>query len=328
MLRVWGRILFVLFVVLCCYGRRQGVTVQEEWSVFDVEGVADAVAKEHECKDQEHDGCTGQEGKVGAVEQDIAVVLFDHGTPRGHGGLHTDAKEAEAGLEEDGAGEVGGGYDNDGTRYVGQDVAEDGAEGADAEGACGFDVFFLLDAVDLSAHHAGDVDPHGEADGDEHLPESLAQSKGDGDDQQHGGDGPHDIDEPGDEVVDPSAIVGGQGTEGDAYEQGDEHSDKAYRETDAAADNNHAEHVAAVAVGAEGEGACALLHYLRGCHSAYRAVVGHGAGVGFDVDTVAYGGDAVGGYGGGVEWVAAEHGAQPGLPHGRLAVVDVGELYA
>ena len=164
-------------------------------SCFDVEGVADAVAKEHECQYEEHDDRAGQEGKVGTVEQDVAVVLFDHGAPRGQGGLHTDAEEAEAGLEEDGAGEVGGGYDDDGTRYVGQYVAEDGAEGADAEGAGGLDVFFLLDAVDLSAHYTGDVDPHGETDGDEHLPESFAQRKGDGDDQQHRGDGPHDVDE-------------------------------------------------------------------------------------------------------------------------------------
>ena len=294
---------------------------------FDVEGVADAVAEEHEGEDEEHDGQAGEEGEVGAVEEDVAVVFFDHGAPGGHGGLDADAEEAEAGFEEDGAGEVGGGHDDDGAGDVGQYVAEDGAEGAEAEGAGGFDVFFFFDAEHLSAHHAGDVDPHGEAHGDEDLPEAFAEGEGDGDDEEDGGDGPDDVDEPGDEVVDPSAVVGGEGAEGDADEECNEDGDEADGEAYAAADHDHAEHVAAVGVGAEDEGACALVGHLGAGHAAQGAVVGCGSGVGFDVEAVACGGGAVGGDGCEAEGAAVEHGVEGVGGRGGLAVAEVGELY-
>ena len=49
--------------------------------LFYIQGVADAVAKEHKGEDEEHDGEAGKEGQVGAVEQDIAVVLLHHRAP-------------------------------------------------------------------------------------------------------------------------------------------------------------------------------------------------------------------------------------------------------
>ena len=291
----------------------------------DVEGVADAVAEEHEGEDEEHDGEAWEECEVGVVEEYVAVVFLHHGAPRGHGGLHADAEEAEACFEEYGAGEVGGGDDDDGACDVGQYVAEDDAEGAVAEGSGGFDVFFFFDAVDLSAHHAGDVDPHGESHGDEDLPEAFAEGEGDGDDEEDGGDGPDDVDEPGDEVVGPAAVVGRQGTEGDADEQGDEDGDEAYGEADAAADDDHAEDVAAAAVGAEEEGACFGFDDLAACHTAHFAVVGCAAGEAFDVEAVAYGGGAVGGYGGVGQGLAVEHFVEPGGGGLGEVVVDVGE---
>ena len=72
----------------------------------------------------------------------------------------------------------------------------------------------------MPAHHTCYVHPHRKADGDKHLPEAFAQGEGNGYDQQHGGDGPHHVDEPGDEVVHPSSVVGGHRTQGDAYKQG------------------------------------------------------------------------------------------------------------
>lgn len=94
---------FAFFVIVLSVAIMAGVIIghgkMDVRSCFDVEGVADAIAKEHERQYEEHDGRAGQEGKVGTVEQDVAVVLFDHGAPRGHGGLHTDAEEAEAGFE-------------------------------------------------------------------------------------------------------------------------------------------------------------------------------------------------------------------------------------
>ncbi len=205
-------------------------------------------------------------------------------------------------------------------------MAEDGAEGAEAEGASGFDEFFFFDAVDLSAYNTGDVDPHGEAYSDEDLPETFAESEGDGYDEEDGRDGPDDVDEPGDEVVDPAAMVGGKGAEGDADEERDEDSDEAYREAYTAANHNHAEHVAAIAVGAEEEGAGLLADNLRSGDTADGAVVGGGACVGLDIDAVAHGCGAVGGDGGVGERAAVEHGVEGTVAVGGQAVVDVGEL--
>ena len=114
--------------------------------LFYVEGVAETACEEHEGQDDDHDCQTRQQCKVGAVEQQIAVVLFHHHAPRWHRGLNTDAEEREACFEEYGAGEVGGCHHGDGTYYVGQYVAEDGAEGAVSKGSRGFDIFFLFDA--------------------------------------------------------------------------------------------------------------------------------------------------------------------------------------
>ena len=75
---------------------------------FDVEGVAEAVGEEHEGENDEHDGQAGEEGQVGVVKENIAIVLLDHHAPGGHGGLDADAEEAQARLDEDGGGEIGG----------------------------------------------------------------------------------------------------------------------------------------------------------------------------------------------------------------------------
>ena len=171
---------------------------------------------------------------MGVVEEDLAVVFLDHSSPRGHGRLDADAEEAETCLEEYGAGEIGGGDDDDGARDVGQDVAEDDARGAIAEGAGGLDILFLLDAEHLAAHHARDIDPHGESYGHEDLPEAFAESEGYGDDQKDGGYRPDDVDEPHDKAVDPTAVVGGEGAEEDADEQGYGDGDEANGEAHAA----------------------------------------------------------------------------------------------
>ena len=209
-------------------------------------------------------------------------------------------------------------------------MAEDGTEGAVAKGAGSFDVFFLFDAVNLSAHHTGNVNPHGKAHGHKDLPEAFAEGEGDGNDEEHGGDGPDDVDEPGDEVVNPAAVVGGQCAESDADEQGDEDGDEAHGKADPTAYHEHAEHVAAIGVGAQPEGA--LLGF-------YHPAVGHGegfAGYGDGMGAVALGlagSDGNGGVGQGAagEEVAVgfhgvdaeEGGAAAGVEGGKFKVLLV-----
>ena len=126
------------------------------------------------------------------------------------------------------------------------------------------------------------------------MPEPFAEGEGDGYDEEHGGDGPDDVDEPGDEVVNPAAVVGGQCAEGDADEQGDEDGYEAYGEADATAYHYHAQHVAPVGVGAKEKGALLYFHYPAAGYAEWLS--GHGDGMDA-VGSCLAGGDGDGGVG-------------------------------
>ncbi len=233
--------------------------------VFHVEGVADAVAYEHKGQHDNHNGETGQQREISGVEKDVGVVLFDHCSPRGHGGLHTNSQETQASFEEYGGGEIGGGNDYDGSQDIGQDVSENDTESAVTQSFGSFDILFFADAEHLSANHTGDIHPHGKSHSHKDLPKAFTQSEGDGDNQKHGGYGPHDVDKPHYQAVDPTSEIGGQRAEGDADEQGNGNGNEAYGEAHATAYHYLTQHVTAVAVGAENESAlldAVLTHIL------------------------------------------------------------------
>ena len=151
--------------------------------------------------------------------------------------MHSQAEETKPGFLQYGGGEVGGGdyaYRSD---DIGQDLMQDYAAIALAEGFGGFDKFFFFQRFDLSSYHSGYIDPHGKPHGCEDLPEAFAKSKGDGDDKQYGGYRPDDIDEPHNDVVRFTAVIAGYCSEGYAYDDGDEYGNEAYGEGNSCADD-------------------------------------------------------------------------------------------
>ena len=132
-------------------------------------------------------------------------------------------------------------------------MLDNNPEVAVAQCSGGFDKVLLAQTQELSAHHTGDVHPHSETDGDEDLPKALAEGEADGDDEQQGGYGPDHVDEEGEHVIDLAAVVAGGGAHEGADEEGDEDGEESDGEADAGADHQLAEHVTAVAVGAEEE---------------------------------------------------------------------------
>ncbi len=182
-------------------------------------------------------------------------MFFDHEAPGGVGWLHAEAEEAESGLDEYGGGEVAGGNDHEWTCNVGQYMPEDDAHLAKAEAFCCGDVFHLAEDEDLAADESCGAHPHAEADGDEYFPKAFANGEGDSEDEQQGGYGVEYVDEPHNGFVDNAAEVAGYGAEDDAYGERQQHGYHAHCECDTGANEQTGEYVAAIAVGAEPEGA-------------------------------------------------------------------------
>ncbi len=204
---------------------------------------------------EEHDGDAGDDGEEGAVGEEEVVVFFDHEAQGGVRGLYAKAEEGESGLYEYGGGEVAGGDDHEWPGDVGQYVAEDDAHVAQAQAAGGGDVLHLAKHEHLSADEAGGAYPHAEANGDEYLPEALAYGEGNGKHQQQGGDGIEYVDDPHNKLIYQAAEVAGYGAEYDAYSEGEQHGHHTHCQGNAGADEQAGEYVAAIAVGAQPEGA-------------------------------------------------------------------------
>ena len=171
------------------------------------------------------------------------------------GRLHAEAEEAEAGLDEDGRGEVAGGNNHERPGNVGQYVAEDDAHIAEAEPFCGGDVFHLAEDEHLAADEARCAHPHAEPYGNEYLPKAFADGERDSKHEQQGRDGIEYVDEPHNGLVYHAAKIAGDGAKQDTNGERQQHGHHAHRQRDAGADEQAGEDIAAIAVGAEPEGA-------------------------------------------------------------------------
>ncbi len=162
--------------------------------------------------------------------EDGAVVVADEVAPTRHGNLCADPHEAEAGLNQDGGGEVGRGDHGNGAGEVGQDVEQNDAGGRQAQDASGLHPFDVAQGDDLSPHHTGHFHPHGQADGEENLFEAFAKSQGQGQHQQQCRDAPHDLQQPTDDGIEGAAEVAGEGAQGNADEQRQQHGHQSDRQ--------------------------------------------------------------------------------------------------
>ena len=103
----------------------------------------------------------GKEHEMRRVEQMSAAVV-EHGAPAGGGWRHAEPEKAHGGFGEDGARHADGGLHYDWLNNVGQDVTNDHAQIACAQGAGGFHEFTLTGGEHLGANQAGVADPASE----------------------------------------------------------------------------------------------------------------------------------------------------------------------
>ena len=135
-------------------------------------------------KDQGGEGQSRDECEVRLAGQEVCVVVADHAAPGGHGGLGSEAEKREARLEEDGAGELAGGQDDEWCDGLGHDVLPKDAAVGVAKDAGGLDELRRLPGDDLAPNEAGNLYPRGESDGDEDLPKTFAKDKAEGHDHE------------------------------------------------------------------------------------------------------------------------------------------------
>ena len=150
----------------------------------DVQDVTKGGSEDLKGEDQGGEGKAGDECEVRLASEEVGVVVADHAAPGGHGGLGSEAEKGEARLEEDGAGELAGGQDDEGGDGLGHDVLPEDAAVGVAEDAGGLDKLGGLPGDDLTPNEAGDLYPRGESDSNEDLPKSFAKDKAEGHDHE------------------------------------------------------------------------------------------------------------------------------------------------
>ena len=107
----------------------------------------------------------------------------------------------------------------------------------------------------MSANHSGNIDPHRQPHRNKDLPKAFAESKSDCDDQQNGGNRPHNVDKPHDNVVCLSSIVACNSSEAHSYKNSYQYRNQTYRKGNTSADNELRKHISAISVCAEKVGA-------------------------------------------------------------------------
>ena len=180
-----------------------------------------------------------------------AASFAHHRTPLRRGRADAQADEAEAGDSQDGPGDRQRGLHNDGGHAVGQDVLEDDALVAGADGAGRLDVLLVLDGQNGGADDPGKGRDVGDADGQHHIRDAGAHGGHQGDGQQDAGDRQEDVHDTHDDIVYPAAAVTGDGPQQTAHHCGNGDGGKGHRQGDPGAVDDPGQDVAAHLVGAQ-----------------------------------------------------------------------------
>ncbi|CAN3994054.1 Integrase, partial [Dysosmobacter welbionis] len=152
-----------------------------------VQGIPQSVSQQVQGEDGQHDG-KARERAHPPGRPEILPAGADHRTPLRRGRADAQADEAEAGNGQDGPGDGQRGLHNDGGHAVGQDVLEDDALVAGADGAGRLDVLLVLDGQNGGADDPGKGRDVGDADGQHHIRDAGAHGGHQGDGQQDAGD--------------------------------------------------------------------------------------------------------------------------------------------
>src|ERR1700676_4671958 len=107
-----------------------------------VEVVAQGVTNEVEAQHGQHYGQRGKQHEMGRVEQ-MGATVVEHSSPTGGGRRNTESEKTHRRFGEDCSRHADGSLHDDRLNYIRQNVAEDDAQIAGAQGAGGFDEFAL-----------------------------------------------------------------------------------------------------------------------------------------------------------------------------------------
>src|SRR5574340_818634 len=229
-------------------------------SVFHphIERIAQAVAHQNEGEHCGQDGETGPQRQPGRRDHQ-RLGLRQHEAPRRGRRLHAHAEVRKRRLGDDRAADAHGAVHDDRSDRVRQDVPHHYPQVRRAHRARGIHVLVLLHGQDRAAEHARDRRPAEDADSDEHVLIARAENRQQGDREQHVGKREEDVRRSHDERVDDAAVVAGDRSEDQPYEERDAHGEDTYRQRHPRSVDHSREHVATDAVGPERVGPGGLL---------------------------------------------------------------------
>lgn len=176
--------------------------------------------------------------------------VVEHGAPAWRGCGDAEAEERECGFGEDDASHSDGGLDQERLHHVGQDMTEEDARAAGSEGAGGFNEFALFDSEYLGADEACVSGPAADGEGEDEILEPGAEEGRECDGEQDSGEGQESVHgEDRQEMVDPSTVVAGEASDGEAKSERDADDGDGDSEGQARSPEEAGERVAAEFVG-------------------------------------------------------------------------------
>ena len=176
----------------------------------------------------------------------------EHRAPFGSGRLHAEAEEAERRADQHGLSGEQARLDDDDADGVRQDVAQQNAGRAHADGDRSADEILLPQLEHAAAHEPRERRHEAHGDGDDEARDARPDRGRDRDGEDEARHRQQEIDEPGDDAVDASAEIAGDAPERDADERGDEDRGHCDKERVTRAGDDAREDVAPDLVGAEG----------------------------------------------------------------------------
>src|SRR6202049_57681 len=125
---------------------------------------------------------------MGCIEKRGAAVV-EHRAPTGRGWRNSQSEKAHSCFGEDCPGHADGRLHDHGLNNIGQNVADDAAQIARAEGAGGFDEFFFSGAKHLTADKTCVANPSAKRESKNEVQDARSAEGDEGDSKKNSGTG-------------------------------------------------------------------------------------------------------------------------------------------
>ncbi len=192
------------------------------------ERVAETVAERVEREHGDRDGDARDQQLPRVCEQGLVIRAAEHVPPAGIRELHAEAQEAQAGFGDERAAEAQRGGDEEWRADIGQDARPQHPGNARADRTRRLDEGLLGHGEGGPAGQTHEARHEHDGDGEGRVAEPGAEHAGNGDRQHEGREAQARVDEPHDDVVEPTSDV--------ARQEPDRHGDHHRQHDDADAD--------------------------------------------------------------------------------------------